>query len=240
MLLGVADPAAVHPEAAGAGGEDAGGLVGAGQLGVPGAAEPGGVLLGAGGEGGGAAGGSLLGPLGGDPGGVTVGLERGQDLLAVDPPGGLRLDAAPAGGAGAAAGGAAQLLAPRVAQLVQHVGEPARVGGLGRWGVAGCGAGRRVSLPRLGPRSARSRLNAVDPLLAGVVEVGGDEVGGVGLRGRGSSPRRPRPRWWCRSARGALRWWCRLGRRSRWSRSRARRARARSRRAARGRRARRR
>ena len=89
MLLGVAVPAAVHPEAAGAGGDGACGLVRAGQLGVPGAAKPGGVLVCLLGEDGGAAGGSLLGPIGGDPGGVTVGLEWTQDLLAVDRPGGV-------------------------------------------------------------------------------------------------------------------------------------------------------
>jgi hypothetical protein len=69
VLLGVAVPAAVHPEAAGAGGDGACGLVRAGQLGVAGAAKPGGVLVCLLGEDGGAAGGSLLGPIGGDPGG---------------------------------------------------------------------------------------------------------------------------------------------------------------------------
>jgi len=59
---------AVHPEAAGAGGDGACGLVRAQQLGVPRAAKPGGVLLG---EDGGAAGGGLLGLLGGDPNGIT-------------------------------------------------------------------------------------------------------------------------------------------------------------------------
>jgi hypothetical protein len=61
----------VHPEAAGAGGDGACGLVRAQQLGVPRAAKPGGVLLGALGEDGGAAGGGLLGLLGGDPNGIT-------------------------------------------------------------------------------------------------------------------------------------------------------------------------
>ena len=92
MPLGVPHAAAGHAQGSRAGGEDAGGLVGAGQLGVPGSPQPGGLVLGAGGEGDGAAGGPLFSLLGDDPGGVTVGLEWAQDLLAVEPSGGLLLN----------------------------------------------------------------------------------------------------------------------------------------------------
>ena len=172
------------PRGPGPVGEDAGGLVGAGQLGVPGAAQPGGVLLSARGEGGGAAGGRLLGLLGGDPGGVTVGLEWTQDLLAMDRPGGLLLNTAQPLPQVLQLAVGDQLFGPGLAQLVQHVGELG--GGVRPRGrsVSGRRAGRRVSC---GGRSQVGPLPAErgDPLLACVVKVLGDQVRDVGLAAAG-------------------------------------------------------
>ena len=90
--MGVADSAAVDAEPARAAGEGVGGVLGVDQLRIPGLPQGGGVVFGAFGEDDGAAGGGLVGPFERGAGGLALGLERRQGLMAVRLPGGLCLD----------------------------------------------------------------------------------------------------------------------------------------------------
>ena len=130
------------------------------------------------GEDGGAAGGGLVGPFERGAGGLARGFERRQDLLAVCLPAGLCLDVLepflqafelPVRG---------ELVGPRAAQ----VGEDLRqwwwraVAGRGAGGGLAGGGGSEV-----GPVPAERG----DPLLPRVIEVGGDQVRGVGRAAAG-------------------------------------------------------